>query len=373
MRIGVAKEIKNNEFRVGLTPAGAHALVEAGHEVFVEKGAGLGSFIEDSEYEAVGAKIVADKKKMFDDSEMIIKVKEPIAEEYDLFHEGQILYTYLHLAAEPALTEALLKHKVISIAYETVLGRDGRSLPLLQPMSEVAGRMSIQVAAHFLEKINGGKGKLMGGVAGVQPAKVTIVGGGTVGTNAAKMAVGMGAIVTVIDNNLDRLRQLDDIFGARVHTLASNPLNIAQSVKEADVVIGSVLIPGAKTPQLITTEMVKEMSPGSVIVDVAIDQGGAVQSVDGPTTHDDPVRMKFGVVHYSVANMPGAVANTSTYALTNATLPYAIAIANKGWKQALKDDKGLANGLNTLDGHVTFKGVADALNKEYKDANDLLK
>ena len=372
MRIGVAKEIKNNEFRVGLTPAGAHALVEAGHTVFVEKGAGEGSFITDAEYKEVGAKIIADKKQLFDDSDMIIKVKEPIAEEYDLFHEGQILYTYLHLAPEPELTDALLRHKVVGIAYETVLGRDGRSLPLLQPMSEVAGRMSIQVAAHFLEKINGGKGKLMGGVAGVQPAKVTIVGGGTVGTNAAKMAVGMGADVTIIDNNLNRLRELDDIFGARVKTLASNPLNIAQSVKDSDVVIGSVLIPGAKTPQLITTEMVKEMAPGSVIVDVAIDQGGAVQSVDGPTTHEDPVRIKFGVVHYSVANMPGAVANTSTFALTNATLPYAIAIANKGWKQAVIDDKGLANGINTLDGHVTFKGVADALNLEYKPLDELL-
>jgi len=372
MRIGVAKEIKNNEFRVGLTPAGAHALVEAGHTVMVEKGAGEGSFITDAEYEAVGAQIVADKKKLFDDADMIIKVKEPIAEEYDLFHEGQILYTYLHLAPEPELTDALLRHKVVGIAYETVLGRDGRSLPLLQPMSEVAGRMSIQVAAHFLEKINGGKGKLMGGVAGVLPAKVTIVGGGTVGTNAAKMAVGMGADVTIIDNNLNRLRELDDIFGARVKTLASNPLNIAESVKDSDVVIGSVLIPGAKTPQLITTEMVKEMAPGSVIVDVAIDQGGAVQSVDGPTTHEDPVRMKFGVVHYSVANMPGAVANTSTFALTNATLPYAIAIANKGWKQAVIDDKGLANGVNTLDGHVTFKGVADALNLEYKPLDELL-
>lgn len=372
MRIGVAKEIKNNEFRVGLTPAGAHALVEAGHTVFVEKGAGEGSFITDAEYEEVGAKIIADKKQLFDDSDMIIKVKEPIAEEYDLFHEGQILYTYLHLAPEPELTDALLRHKVVGIAYETVLGRDGRSLPLLQPMSEVAGRMSIQVAAHFLEKINGGKGKLMGGVAGVLPAKVTIVGGGTVGTNAAKMAVGMGADVTIIDNNLNRLRELDDIFGARVKTLASNPLNIAQSVKDSDVVIGSVLIPGAKTPQLITTEMVKEMAPGSVIVDVAIDQGGAVQSVDGPTTHEDPVRIKFGVVHYSVANMPGAVANTSTFALTNATLPYAIAIANKGWKQAVIDDKGLANGINTLDGHVTFKGVADALNLEYKPLDELL-
>ena len=372
MRIGVAKEIKNNEFRVGLTPAGAHALVEAGHTVFVEKGAGEGSFITDAEYEEVGAKIIADKKQLFDDSDMIIKVKEPIAEEYDLFHEGQILYTYLHLAPEPELTDALLRHKVVGIAYETVLGRDGRSLPLLQPMSEVAGRMSIQVAAHFLEKINGSKGKLMGGVAGVLPAKVTIVGGGTVGTNAAKMAVGMGADVTIIDNNLNRLRELDDIFGARVKTLASNPLNIAQSVKDSDVVIGSVLIPGAKTPQLITTEMVKEMAPGSVIVDVAIDQGGAVQSVDGPTTHEDPVRIKFGVVHYSVANMPGAVANTSTFALTNATLPYAIAIANKGWKQAVIDDKGLANGINTLDGHVTFKGVADALNLEYKPLDELL-
>lgn len=372
MRIGVAKEIKNNEFRVGLTPAGAHAMIEAGHEVWVEKSAGEGSFIKDEEYVAVGATIIDDKKKLFDECEMIIKVKEPIAEEYDLFHEGQILFTYLHLAPEPELTDALLRHKVVGIAYETVVGRDGRSLPLLQPMSEVAGRMSIQVAAHFLEKVHGGKGKLMGGVAGVAPAKVTIVGGGTVGTNAAKMAVGMGALVTIIDNNLDRLRELDDIFGARVQTLASNPLNIAQAVKESDVVVGSVLIPGAKTPQLITTEMVKEMSPGSVVVDVAIDQGGSVQSVDGPTTHQDPIVMKYGVVHYSVANMPGAVANTSTYALTNATLPYALAIANKGWKQAVLDDKGLAEGVNTLEGHVTYKAVAEALGHEYKALSELM-
>lgn len=372
MRIGVAKEIKNNEFRVGMTPAGAHALVEAGHEVLVEKGAGEGSFITDAEYEAVGAKILADKKELFDRSDMIVKVKEPLPEEYDLFHEGQILFTYLHLAPEPELTQALLKHKVVGIAYETVIGRDGRSLPLLQPMSEVAGRMSIQVAAHFLEKIHGGKGKLMGGIAGVGAAKVCIVGGGTVGTNAAKIAVGMGAKVTIIDNNLNRLRELDDIFGARVQTLASNPLNIAQAVKESDVVIGSVLVPGAKTPQLVTTEMVKQMSPGSVIVDVAIDQGGAVESVDGPTTHEDPVRIKFGVVHYSVANMPGAVANTSTYGLTNATLPYTLALANKGWKQAVLDDKGLAQGVNTLAGHVTFKAVAEALNLEYKPLEELL-
>lgn len=372
MRIGVAKEIKNNEFRVGMTPAGAYALVQAGHEVFVEKGAGEGSFITDSEYEAVGAKIMADKKELFDTCEMIVKVKEPIEEEYDLFHEGQILFTYLHLAPEPELTAALLRHKVVGIAYETVVGRDGRSLPLLQPMSEVAGRMSIQVAARFLEKTAGGKGKLMGGIAGVAPAKVCIVGGGTVGTHAAKMAVGMGAQVTIIDNNLDRLRQLDDIFGARVMTLASNPLNIAQAVKESDVVIGSVLVPGAKTPQLITTEMVKEMSPGSVIVDVAIDQGGAVQSVDGPTTHEDPVRIKYGVVHYSVANMPGAVANTSTYGLTNATMPYMLALANKGWKKAIQDDPGLAEGVNTLDGYVTYEAVAEALNLEYKPLADLL-
>ncbi len=372
MRIGVVKEIKNNEFRVGMTPAGVHALVEAGHEVLVEKGAGEGSFIPDEEYAAVGAQIIEDKQKLFDDSDMIVKVKEPLPEEYDLFHEGQILFTYLHLAAESELTESMLKNKVIGIAYETVVGRDGRSLPLLQPMSEVAGRMSIQVAARFLEKIHGGKGKLMGGIAGVAPAKVTVVGGGTVGTNAAKMAVGMGAQVTIIDNNLGRLRELNDIFGARVQTLASNPLNIAQAVKESDVVIGSVLVPGAKTPQLITTEMVKQMSPGSVIVDVAIDQGGAVESVDGPTTHEDPVRMKFGVVHYSVANMPGAVANTATYGLTNATLPYTLAIANKGWKKAIQDDPGLALGVNTLEGYVTFEAVADALGLEYKALDEFM-
>ena len=367
MVIGVAKEIKNNENRVGLTPAGADALVKAGHKVLVEKGAGIGSGFEDEGYTAVGAEVVADKKKIFDDSEMIIKVKEPLEPEYDLFHEGQTLFTYLHLAPEPALTKALLDKKVTGIAYETVVGRDGRSLPLLAPMSEIAGRMAVQLGAQFLESQYGGRGILLAGVSGVASGQVVIIGGGVVGTNAAKIALGMRARVTIIDLSIERLRYLDDIFGGKVCTVMSNSYNIAQWTKQADLLIGAVLVPGAKTPQLVTEDMVKSMKKGSVIVDVAIDQGGSIATCDHVTTHSDPTFVKHGVIHYSVANIPGAVSRTSTLALTNATLPYALKIAGKGWKAACQEDCGLAKGLNTIDGNLTNKNVAEALGLEYVD------
>ena len=367
MVIGVSKEIKNNENRVGLTPAGADALVKAGHKVLIEATAGIGSGFEDDDYKAVGAQIVADKKKIFDDSEMIIKVKEPLEPEYGLFHEGQTLFTYLHLAPEPELTKALLDKKVTGIAYETVVGRDGRTLPLLAPMSEIAGRMSIQLGAQFLESQYGGGGVLLGGVSGVAAGQVVIIGGGVVGTNAAKIALGMRARVTIIDLSIERLRYLDDIFGGKVCTVMSNNYNIAQWVKQSDLLVGAVLVPGAKTPQLVTEEMVKSMKKGSVIVDVAIDQGGSIATCDHVTTHSDPTFVKHGVIHYSVANIPGAVSRTSTLALTNATLPYALRIAGKGWKAACQEDAGLAKGLNTIDGKLTNKAVAEALNLEYVD------
>ena len=369
MIIGVSKEIKDNENRVGLTPAGAEALVKAGHTVLMEEHGGEGSGFSDEQYAAVGAEIVSDKKSIYDRAEMIIKVKEPLAPEYGLFHEGQILFTYLHLAPEPALTRALLDRKVIGIAYETVVGRDGRSLPLLAPMSEIAGRMSIQLGAQFLESQYGGSGVLLGGVSGVAAGQVVIIGGGTVGTNAAKIAVGLRARVTIIDNNIHRLRELDDIFDGRVCTVMSNSYNIAEWVRKADLLIGAVLIPGAKTPQLVTEEMVKSMKRGSVIVDVAIDQGGSIETCDHVTTHTNPTFTKHGVIHYSVANIPGAVARTSTLALTNATLPYALSIANKGWKAACSDDEGLAKGINVADGYLVNAAVGEALGLEYVDVD----
>lgn len=370
MIIGVPKEIKNNENRVALTPAGTEALKKAGHTVLVEQSAGIGSGFSDESYVQAGGEIIANKKALFDKSEMIIKVKEPLAPEYDLFHEGQILFTYLHLAPEPELTRALLDKKVVGIAYETI--ERNHTLPLLFPMSEVAGRMAVQVGAHCLEKPFGGKGILLGGVPGVESAQVVIIGGGIVGTNAAKMALGMGARVTIIDRCVDRLVYLDDIFGGRVATVMSNSYNIANWVKKADLLIGAVLLPGAKAPRLVTEEMVKTMEPGSVIVDVAIDQGGSVETIDRVTTHDNPTFVKHGVVHYSVANMPGAVSRTSTFALTNSTLEYALQIANKGWKEALAADPGLAKGLNVYDGKVTFKGVAEAHNLPYVPVEKIL-
>ncbi|MBY4602193.1 MULTISPECIES: alanine dehydrogenase [Bacillus] len=369
MIIGVPKEIKNNENRVALTPGGVSQLISNGHRVLVETGAGLGSGFENEAYESAGAEIIADPKQVWD-AEMVMKVKEPLPEEYIYFREGLVLFTYLHLAAEPKLAQALKDKGVTAIAYETV--SDGRTLPLLTPMSEVAGRMAAQIGAQFLEKPKGGKGILLAGVPGVSRGKVTIIGGGVVGTNAAKMAVGLGADVTIIDLNADRLRQLDDIFGHQIKTLISNPVNIADAVAEADLLICAVLIPGAKAPTLVTEEMVKQMKPGSVIVDVAIDQGGIVETVDHITTHDQPTYEKHGVVHYAVANMPGAVPRTSTIALTNVTVPYALQIANKGTLKALTDNTALRAGLNTANGHVTYEAVAKDLGYEYVPAEKAL-
>ncbi len=370
MRIGVPKEIKNNENRVALTPAGTVHLVQGGHEVFIETGAGLGSGFPDEEYQAAGASMMNKVEDVWA-QDMVMKVKEPLPEEYGFFHEGLILFTYLHLAPEPELTKALTDYKVTGIAYETVQLANG-SLPLLTPMSEVAGRMASQIGAQFLEKPHGGKGILLGGIPGVKRGKVTVIGGGIVGTNAAKIAVGLGADVTILDLNPDRLRQLDDLFGKSVHTLMSNPFNIAQSVSEADLVIGAVLIPGARAPKLVTEEMVQAMPEGAVIVDVAIDQGGIFETTDRITTHDDPTYVKHGVVHYAVANMPGAVPRTSTIGLTNVTVPYAARLASLGLEHACLGDLALLKGINTLDGFVTYQAVADAHGLDYRAALDLL-
>lgn len=371
MRVGIPKEIKNNENRVAITPAGVEALKKSGHEVYIEMDAGLGSGFTDEDFKSVGADILGSAKEVWDIAEMIMKVKEPLPAEYEYFREGLILFTYLHLAPEPELTRALMDKKVVAIAYETVQ-LDNGSLPLLTPMSEVAGRMSIQIGAQFLEKPHGGKGILLGGVPGVYPANVTIVGGGIVGTNAAKMALGLGANVSIIDLNPDRLRYLDDIFRGSVNTVMSNSFNIAEAVKNADLIVGAVLIPGARAPKLVTEEMVKTMSPGSVIVDVAIDQGGSIETIDRVTTHSEPTYLKHGVVHYAVANMPGAVARTSTFALTNVTVPYALQIANKGYQKAILDNKALAKGVNVIDGKVTYEAVAKSLDLEYVPLNQVI-
>ena len=370
MRIGCPKEIKAQECRVGLTPAGVDALVRAGHEVYMEHNAGLASGFPNEEYVAQGAKILPTAKEVYDIADMIVKVKEPLEPEYELMHEGQIMFTYLHLAPDPEQTQALLRKKVTGIAYETVQLAD-KSLPLLSPMSEVAGRLSIQVGSRLLESNCGGRGELLGGVTGVERANVVIVGGGNVGTNAAKMAVGLGANVTIIDLNVKRLAYLDDIFGGRVQTLLSNSYNIARAVKNADLVVGCVLIPGAKAPKLVTEEMVKTMRPGSVLVDVAIDQGGSIETIDRITTHADPFFVKHGVLHYSVANMPGAVPRTSTLALTGSTLPYALKIASLGAEEACRRDPALMKGLNTYQGHVTYKAVAVDQGLEYTDPTTL--
>jgi len=369
--IGVPKEIKNNENRVAITPAGVHALVNYGHIVVIEKLAGQGSGISDADYLEAGAKILPDNTSVYAEADMIMKVKEPLPQEFPLFKENQILFTYLHLAPEPELTKMLIEKKVVSIAYETVQLSNG-ALPLLTPMSEVAGRMSIQVGAQFLEKPQGGRGVLLGGVPGVAPGKVVILGGGIVGTNAAKMAVGLGADVTILEKNVDRMRYLDDIFGTKVKTVMSNSFNIAEAVKTADLLVGAVLIPGARAPRLVTEEMVKTMQSGSVIVDVAIDQGGSIATVDRISTHSNPIYERFGVVHYSVANMPGAVARTSTFALTNVTLSYAIDIANKGWLQAITDDNALAKGVNVVNGKVVYEAVAKAHKLEYVKLNEAI-
>lgn len=371
MIIGVPKEIKPNENRIAITPSGVNALKQAGHQVFIETRAGAGSGFSDQEFLNAGAEILAAPAEVFQKADMIMKVKEPLPQEYDLFKEGQILYTYLHLSGvDPELTNVLKRHKITGIAYETVELPNG-DLPLLTPMSEVAGRMATQVGIHFLEKTHGGRGVLLGGVPGTPPAEVVVIGGGIVGTNAAKMAYGLGARVTILDISPARMRYLDDIFGGNITTLMSNPYNIAECCRKADLLIGAVLIPGARAPRLVTEDMVKEMKEGSVIVDVAIDQGGSVETIDRVTTHAEPTYVKHGVVHYSVANMPGAVPRTSTIALTNATLPYALQLANKGI-QAIKDDPALAKGVNTFKGHVTYKAVAQDLGHEYKPLEQLL-
>lgn len=372
MIIGVPKEIKNNENRVALTPGGVKTLVRKGNHVLIETNAGFGSGFEDSEYEKAGAVIYYDKAKLFKDADMIMKVKEPLAEEYGLFKEDHCLFTYLHLAPNPELTNALIDKKVKGIAYETI-ELPNKSLPLLAPMSEVAGRMSVQIGANLLQKYNGGSGILLGGVPGVASAEVVIIGGGVVGTNAAKMAVGLGARVTVMDVNPQRLSYLDDIFGGRVTTLAYNEYNCAESVKKADLLIGAVLVAGKSAPKTVSEEMVKTMKKGSVIVDVAIDQGGSIETIDRITTHDNPSYEKYGVIHYSVANMPGAVPRTSTFALEAATLPYATLIAEKGVEAALLSSEPLMKGLNTYKGKVTCKAVADSLGLPYSDPSQLIK
>ncbi|WP_026671614.1 alanine dehydrogenase [Alkalihalobacterium bogoriense] len=370
MKIGIPTEIKNNENRVAMTPAGVVTLVNQGHEVFIQKGAGLGSGFLDEDYIGAGATIVESAEEAWN-SEMVMKVKEPIQEEYSHFREGLILFTYLHLAPEPTLTKALLDKKVIGIAYETVQLSNG-SLPLLTPMSEVAGRMASQIGAQFLEKTKRGKGILLSGVPGVKRGKVTIIGGGVVGLNAAKIAIGLGAEVTIVDLSPERLRQLDDIFGHDIHTIISNPYTIADAVRESDLVIGAVLIPGAKAPHLVSEEMIKSMEAGSVIVDVAVDQGGIFATTDRITTHDNPTYEKHGVLHYAVANMPGAVPRTSTIALTNVTIPYAVQIANKGYVKATHDNEALRKGVNTLEGFITYEAVATAQGHEYKSIETLL-
>jgi alanine dehydrogenase len=370
MIIGVPKEIKNNENRVGLTPAGVAELVKHGHSLYVQQTAGEGSGFADEDYVKAGAQLLPDIASVYAKAEMIIKVKEPIAAEYPLIKENQVLFTYFHFASGQELTEAMVKSKAICIAYETVEKPD-RSLPLLVPMSEVAGRMAIQEGAKYLEKPMGGRGVLLGGVPGVRPGKVLVLGGGVVGTQAAKMAAGLGADVLLLDVSLPRLRYLSDIMPANVHTMISNHYNILEAIQEADLIVGAVLIPGAKAPHLITRDMLKLMKKGTVLVDVAVDQGGCIETCK-PTTHENPVFTIDGVIHYCVANMPGAVPYTSTIALTNATLPYAVQLANKGWKKACQENKELALGLNVINGDIVYEAVSEAFNMPYKKVEHYL-
>ncbi len=370
MKIGLPKEIKDNEYRVGLTPAGVHALVQAGHEVFVQKTAGEGSGFADDQYVGAGGKLVETADDAWGEGDMVVKVKEPIAPEYGRMRENQLLFTYLHLAPEFELTKQMMERKVTGVAYETITDKQGR-LPLLTPMSEVAGRMSVQVGATYLEKMNGGRGILLGGVPGVPAANVVIIGGGVVGTEAAKMAVGLGAKVTIIDRNLDRLRQLDDIFLSKVQTLASSRYQIEEAISHADLVIGAVLVVGAAAPKLVTRDMLHLIPQGAVLVDVAVDQGGCFETTHA-TTHSNPTYYEEGVLHYCVANMPGAVPRTSTFALTNATLPYALDLANKGFEQAIKDDHGLREGVNTYAGKLTYDAVAESQGLEYISLDSLI-
>lgn len=370
MKIGLPKEIKDNEYRVGLTPAGVQALENAGHEVFVQKSAGEGSGFSDEQYVKAGADLLDTADEVWATGDMIVKVKEPVAPEYTRMRENQLLFTYLHLAPELELTKVMMERKVTGVAYETITDKFGR-LPLLTPMSEVAGRMSVQVAATYLEKMNGGKGILLGGVPGVPAANVVIIGGGIVGTEAAKMAVGLGARVTIIDRSLERLRQLDDIFLSKVQTLASSRFAIEEAISHADAVIGAVLVVGAAAPKLVTREMLHLIPNGSVLVDVAVDQGGCFETTHA-TTHSNPTYYEEGVLHYCVANMPGAVPRTSTFALTNATLPYALDLANKGFEKAIQDDAGLREGVNTFAGKLTYAAVAESQGLEYTPLGSLL-
>lgn len=358
MKIGIPREIKDKEYRVAITPSGVQALTSRGHEVIIEKNAGVDSTFSNEDYEEVGAKILDTAQEIFAQADMILKVKEPQQSECEMLREGQVIFTYLHLAASRELTEGLMKSKCTAIAYETIQGPNG-TLPLLTPMSEIAGRMSVQIGAQYLEKRNGGRGVLLGGVSGVPSANVVIIGGGVTGTQAAKVALGMGAFVTILDRNIDRLRYLDDILEGRFETVASDIGSISRSVAYADLLIGSVLIPGAKTPTLVTEDMVKTMREGSVIVDISVDQGGCVETIH-PTSHSEPTYIKHGVIHYGVTNMPGAVPRTSTYALTNATLPYVLELAEKGYERALKENPLLADGLNVDKGKIIYSVVAEA-------------
>jgi len=370
MRIGVPKEIRESEFRVGLTPAGVRTLCGGGHRVLVEAGAGEGSGFSDAEYAEQGAEIVGSAADVWELADLVVKVKEPLPPEYGYFRDGLVLFTFLHLAADPALARELAARGVTAIAYETIRLPDG-SLPLLTPMSVVAGRLAVQEGARFLESFHGGRGVLLGGVPGVPPADVFILGGGAVGASAARIAVGMGARVTVIEKNPDRMRYLEDVFHGRVATLMSNPHHIAQAVRKADLLIGAVLVPGARAPKLVTEEMVKTMKKGAVIVDVAVDQGGSIETIDRATTHRDPVYVRHGVIHYAVANMPGAVPRTSTLALTNATLPYVQEIAGKGLARALQDNVPLRGGVNVTGGFVTHPAVAEAVNLPWRPLEEL--
>ena len=369
MIVGIPKEIKDKEYRVAITPAGVDVLIKAGRKVIIEKAAGIGSGIMDEEYAKAGAEIAGNACEVFERADMIVKVKEPLSQEYPLLRKGQILFTYLHLAPVPELTVAMIKSGVIAIAYETVELQDG-SLPILTPMSEVAGKIAVQVGAYYLMKAHGGKGILLAGVPGVEKGKVAIIGGGVVGTNSAKVAIGLGAEVVIINRSLERLRYLDDIFGGKVKTLASNSYNIEKAVTEADLVIGAVLIKGAKAPRLVTRDMIGKMKKGSVIVDVSVDQGGCVETIK-PTSHSDPVYEVDGIIHYGVTNMPGAVPRTSTFALANATLPYVVKLANLGI-EALKQDPSLAKGVNVFKGRITYKAVADIMGEKFTPLEELL-
>lgn len=371
MIIGIPKEIKIKENRVGLTPIGAYTLVQSGHRVLLESNAGMGSGFTDSEYSGYGVEVLDTPDEVWEKSEMILKIKEPLESEFKFFKEGLILFTYLHLASNLELTKKLVESKVIAIGYETVQ-LPNKSLPLLNPMSEIGGRIAVQRGSIYLEKIHGGKGILVDGVPGVAPAHIVVVGGGIVGTGAIRRSVGLGARVTVLDISIERLTYLNEIFMGKIETLYSNDYNLTESLKTADLVVGAVLTPGSKTPKIIKEYMVKGMEPGSVIIDVSIDQGGCVETIRTPTTHDDPIFIKHGVIHYAVGNIPGAVPRTSTFALTNVTLPYIMKIASLGWKAALKADSSLAKGANTIDSYIVHPAVAEVYEMEYKNIDDIL-